>query len=82
MEWIIVVIIVVLAVIPWRRINLTKDYNKTNHPDACFDCNRGGCEGCLLEGLTAEQAKEQMTELTQQAIADSTVPYKRRFERR
>ncbi len=78
-EWLVVVFIVVVAVLPWKFS--VKDMKETNIPNACFDCNRGGCVGCALEGLTKEEANKVASQITQQAIADGTVPYKRRFER-
>jgi hypothetical protein len=77
--WIIVIGIVIAAVVPWKFS--VKKYEDTGHPGACIDCNKGSCEGCLLEGLTAEQAQEQITELTQQAIADNTIAYGKRFQK-
>ena len=78
---VIVVGIVVAAVVPWRRVSMTKDFDTTNHPSACIDCNRGSCHGCALEGLNKTEADAVATQLTQQAIADNTIAYGRRFQK-
>jgi hypothetical protein len=74
--YIIVGLIVVILVAPWKWS--TKD---TQHPGACADCNQGSCKGCQLEGLTAIQADEVASQITQQAIADGTVVYDKRFQK-
>lgn len=76
---VVVVVLVVLFAIPWKRNTLHSD--DTNIPDACSDCNRGSCENCRLEGLTKAQANEYADVITQQAIADGTVVYDKRFQK-
>jgi hypothetical protein len=78
-SWIIVVAVVIIMCIPWKWN--TKDMKDTQHPAACFDCNKGHCRGCALEGLTAKQADEIATQLTQQAIADNSIVYNNRFQK-
>jgi hypothetical protein len=77
--YIIVGLIVVILVVPWKWN--TRKHEDTNHPGACADCNRGSCHGCILEGLTATQADEVASQITQQAIADGTVVYDKRFQK-
>jgi hypothetical protein len=78
--WIVVVIVVVVMCIPWKWN--TKDMRDTQHPAACFDCNKTDCSGCVLEDLTTEQADAIATQRTQQAIADNTIAYGKRFDKR
>jgi tRNA U34 2-thiouridine synthase MnmA/TrmU len=78
-SWAIVVAIVIIMCVPWKWN--TKAYNDTQHPAACIDCNRAHCRGCALEHLTAEQADEIATQLTQQAIADNSIVYSQRFQK-
>ena len=77
--WIIVVAVVIALCIPWKWN--TRVYDDTQHPAACIDCNQSHCRGCALEGLTAEQADEVATQLTQQAIADNGIVYNNRFQK-
>ena len=77
--WVIVVAVVIALCIPWKWN--TKAMEDTQHPDACIDCNQSHCRGCALEGLTAEQADEVATQLTQQAIADNGIVYNNRFQK-
>jgi hypothetical protein len=76
--WIIVVAVVIALCIPWKWN--TKALGP-QHPAACIDCNKGHCRGCVLEGLTAEQADEMATQITQQAIADNSIVYTKRFQK-
>jgi hypothetical protein len=78
-SWAIVVAIVIIMCVPWKWN--TKDMRDTQHPAACYDCNRAHCRGCALEHLTAEQADEIATQLTQQAIADNSIVYSQRFQK-
>jgi hypothetical protein len=57
------------------------DAKDTRIPDACSDCNRGSCQNCRLQGLNKEQANSYADVITQQAIADGTVVYDRRFQK-
>ena len=78
-SWAIVALIVIIMCIPWKWN--TKAYSETQHPDACIDCDRVHCRGCWLEGLTAVQAEEIATQITQQAIADNSIVYTKRFQK-
>ena len=84
--WIVAAILAVVALIwlvrAFMNTNWTKRFEETSHPSACIDCNKGSCRGCALEFLTKEQANEVATQLTQQAIADSSVVYTKRFDRK
>ena len=81
---IVLAVMVVMAIIMVVRAckgGWSQRFEETNIPSACIDCNKGSCRGCALEFLTKEQANEIATQLTQQAIADSSVVYTKRFQK-
>jgi len=41
----------------WEN-HICMDYEKTNHPYECIECNLGSCKGCPLEGMTRKQVEE------------------------
>lgn len=45
----------------WWERNICEDYEKTDLPYECADCNLTTCKGCILQGMTrieVELAKE------------------------
>jgi hypothetical protein len=79
--WVVVVLIVVVAVIPWTNVkkHIVQDMKDIDLPDACFDCNRGHCKGCALDGLNKAQSEELQRIITKQSIEGNLAAYKDRF---
>ena len=54
----------------WWERHICMDYEKTNLPYECANCNLGNCKGCPLEGMTrteVEAAKAAKTLRTNKA---------------
>jgi hypothetical protein len=81
MVTILILVVIGLVVLILSLKYSSKDIKESNHPDACFTCNRGECSGCALEGLAREQASSIMKEMTKRAVEDGAIPYLKRFEK-